>query len=86
MDSNSSVSDRRQQGGYSAAVSITLWRDGQPIDVAQVGGERLYFEQPVALQPGEYTLIRTVDGIERSWKINVAGKGVAGDVWSFRTV
>lgn len=76
----------RHQGGYSSTVSITLWRDGQSIDVAQVGGDKLYFEQPIALQPGTYTLVRTVDGNERTWTIDVGGEGVATDVLPFRTL
>ena len=84
MDSNSSASDRRHQSGYSTVVSITLWSNGQPIDVAQVGGELLYFDHPIVLQRGEYTLVRTVDGNERSWKIELAGESVAADVWPFR--
>lgn len=86
MDSKSSISDCRQQSGYSSVVSITLLRAGHSIDVAQVGGEELYFEHPIVLQPGEYTLIRTVDGNERSWKVSVAGNGVAADVLPFQVL
>ncbi|MGH7242307.1 MAG: hypothetical protein ACREJD_02685 [Phycisphaerales bacterium] len=65
-------------------MSLTLRRSEFGIEVAQAGDGELMFDSPVALMPGEFTLIRSVDGEERSWQIEILGNGDASDAASFR--
>jgi len=70
--------------GYSSNVSLTLRRGDLALDVAQAGDGELIFDKPLALMPGVCTLIRSVDGEERSWQIEVLGNGEVAETASFR--
>lgn len=75
---------RQSLTGYSSNVSLTLRQGARDIDVAQTGDGELIFDKPLALIPGECTLIRSVDGEKRSWQIEVLGNGDVAETASFR--
>ncbi len=84
MNSSETITALERSNGYSAAVSLTLLRDGQSLEVAQVGGGTIYFSERVALAPGIWTLIRCIDGNVRKWDVEVTGNGDASDCAEFR--
>lgn len=86
MMSNPSESapSRQSLKGYSSNVSLTLRRGDLTVAVAQAGDGELVFDKPLTLTPGECTLIRSVDGDERMWQIEVLGNGDVTENASFR--
>jgi hypothetical protein len=50
------------RGGYSSIVRLWLHQNGTVLEPGQVGGGRLYFNQPVQLENGEAELTIEVDG------------------------
>ena len=55
--------------GYSADVRIELLIDGQSIPVAQAGGDRLVFRQPVSFSTPYGELLMRIDGHEQRWRV-----------------
>ena len=55
--------------GHSAEVQIELFMAGQRFPVAQVGGGRLIFDQPVTLPAAEGQLLITIDGHPHRWSV-----------------
>jgi hypothetical protein len=58
-------------GDYSASVKISLFIDGLTLDLAQVGGGRLWFEKPVKLPGGKGEVVLDIDGTEQRWKVAI---------------
>jgi hypothetical protein len=58
-------------GGYSATVRLWVTLDDEKIDVGQVGGGKLYFDEPRSLKAGQATLTIEIDGdpVHQSIKI-----------------
>jgi hypothetical protein len=52
-------------------VRLFLRVGGEQIAVAQVGGDRLYFDSPVLLPPGPAEVIVDIDGDTRSRAIRL---------------
>jgi hypothetical protein len=50
------------RGGYSSIVRLWLRQNGTVLEPGQVGGGRLYFDEPVQLASGEAELTIEVDG------------------------
>ncbi len=59
----------RNNGGHSAIVNIQLLVNGDSIAVAQMGPDCLFVDTPVPHQPGEATLVMSVDQSEQRWKV-----------------
>jgi len=61
--------------GHSADVRIRLFVGGASFDVAQIGGGRLVFSNPVTLPggPGEAQgeVVLAIDGHERRWAVDM---------------
>ncbi len=55
--------------GYSAKVTLALLIFGQRIPLAQIGGGRLIFPDPVRIAASSGEVIMTVDGHERRWAV-----------------
>lgn len=47
-------------------MRLFLRLNGEQIPLAQVGGERLYFDKPVLLTPGPAEVVVEIDGEPRS--------------------
>lgn len=47
--------------GYSARINLELIVNGQVIDVAQTGPDKLILREPATLPAGEATLVITID-------------------------
>lgn len=52
-------------------MQIELIIDHRRIPVAQLGGGRLYFDEPVDLASKSGDLVMTIDGREQRWKVSV---------------
>jgi hypothetical protein len=52
-------------------VQLHLAIDGQRIELAQVGGERLFFDKPTTIRPGPAEIVMLVDGQPRRWGIEI---------------
>jgi hypothetical protein len=55
--------------GYSATVDLQLSRNGEMIDVAKTGPDRITLSQPRELPAGPAELIITVDGRKTTYPI-----------------
>lgn len=62
-------------GGYSADVRIELLADDRRMPVAQVGGGRLIFDEPVKLSDTAGQIVMHVDGRERRWHVTLRPNG-----------
>jgi hypothetical protein len=58
---------------HSAVVHIRLELGGLSLDVAQMGGGRLYFAGPVTLPEGRGALTLSIDGKARRWAVDAKG-------------
>jgi hypothetical protein len=68
---NRSIETSSLNGAYSATVRLSLVIAGEHIPLAQVGGNRLYFPQPVLLQSGPAEVVVEVDGRRRVWPVTI---------------
>jgi hypothetical protein len=69
---------RSNRSGHSAVVKIRLLVDGDSLTVSQMGSDCLFVDAPVPHQPGEATIVMSVDDSERSWKVSLP-EGVSAD-------
>lgn len=56
------------------------------IPVAQVGGDRLYFDAPVLLPPGAAEVIVDIDGHAKSRAIRLPECSEPARVWAYSTL
>jgi len=61
--------------GHSADVRISLFVSGTSFDVAQIGGGRLIFQNPVMLpidpEGAQGVVALSIDGEERRWAVDL---------------
>lgn len=69
--------------GYSAAVRLWVTLDGERIDIGQVGGGRIYFDEPRTVRAGPATLTVEVDGDAAVHEINIIGEPGPATVFRF---
>jgi hypothetical protein len=62
---------RHSARGHSADVRIELRLNGRTLAVAQAGGDRLVFDEPLLLPAGDAELAIFVDGRERRWRVTL---------------
>ena len=88
--SNGSITASRSNGagsgGYSARVRLSLRVGDSHIPVAQVGGDRLYFDAPVLLPPGTAEVIVDIDGQAKSRAIRLPERSEPARVWEYSTL
>ena len=80
--STSSTSARN--GGYSSEVDLYLKLNGTRIEVAQVGGGTLYFDEAVVLPAGGATLVIEIDGVPKETAIKIAATASASRIAKFQ--
>jgi len=71
ITTNPDILFRKPSGGHSAEVRIELRISGRVLPVAQAGGDRIIFDKPVTLPPGDAELAIFVDGRERRWRVRL---------------
>jgi hypothetical protein len=64
-------------------VRLSLRVGGSHIPVAQVGGDRLYFDAPVLLPPGPAEVIVDIDGDAKSRAIRLPECSEPARVWAY---
>lgn len=57
---------------YSASVRLFLRQNGGQISLAQVGGGRLYFDEPMVLPAGPAEIIVEIDGEPRQTAVVIS--------------
>ena len=72
----SDMLDTAPASGYSAAVQIELFVNGQRFSVAQCGRGLLIFDKPLVLPGTEGELVLTVDGHPRRWLVDLPNPGI----------
>jgi hypothetical protein len=58
-------------GGYSAKVGIRLLVGEASFDVAQVGGGRLIFAEPITLPRARGEVVLAIDGHVQRWAVSM---------------
>jgi hypothetical protein len=66
--------------GHSAQVRIELRLNGRVLPVAQAGGDRLIFDDPILLPSAHAVLAIIVDGRERCWRVKLCPNGAPSRV------
>jgi len=62
--------------GYSSKVSLELVIENQTVPLAQIGGDRLFFDHPVEFTSDSGEVVMNVDGVIRRWRVSLSnGKG-----------
>lgn len=61
----------RRASGHSAAVRIGLILGGREYHVAQLGGGRLLFDEPVVFPESTGEVVLSVDGQVRRWRVQL---------------